>query len=235
MLTKNFTNRTKKQTGQTLIETLVAAFILTMGISAALGLATYSLKATTGIKERIIAIGLAREGIEAVKNMRDTNWLQGTLSTNCYDFQNTGTPDMSCYQNWLKPGTPKSYDLSAGGTYYLSFDTTTPNYWQLVSNNSAPYYFGLNYVKGDPTKGFYEVPLGGVSVTNGTSGFGRAITITQDNSFYPFNQGTTGPRLTITSQVWWHDNTNCPVSDSIPTNSTCMITLKTYLTNWKTF
>ncbi len=79
-------NTMQKQNGQTLIETLVASFILVMGITAALTLATYSLGATNNIRQQTIGLGLAREGLEVVKNMRDTNWLRGTSSSDCYDF-----------------------------------------------------------------------------------------------------------------------------------------------------
>jgi type II secretory pathway pseudopilin PulG len=230
------------QSGQTLIETLVAAFVLTMGISAALGLATYSLHATSNVKQRIIAIGLAREGIEAVKNMRDTNWLQGSISQYCYYFQDgpdQGSNIANCYQDWLNPGTAKSYDIQGVGgvsgvkTYFLYFDSTSERYWQLVAPNGRPYY-GLNYSTDDFSRsGFYNAPPEGVSVSNSNSGYGRAITITMQNDTFPFNQNT-GPRLKVTSDVWWSDK-NCPVSDTIPVDAGCKITLETYLTNWKTF
>ena len=54
------------------------------------------------ITKQIIATGLAREGIEAVKNMRDTNWLKDTLSVNgCYDFATGQANQANCYVNWL--------------------------------------------------------------------------------------------------------------------------------------
>lgn len=216
--------QTIKQEGQTLIETLVAAFILTMGISAALGLATYSLHATSNIKQRIIAIGLAREGIEAVKNMRDTNWLHETMAQDCYNFQAgefNGQYNANCFRNWLN-----SYFSINGGTYILSFDGSSNQYWQLTPTSK----FGLTYSESDVTRGFYQG--NGDSVESSNSGFGRAITITEDNAS-PFDQDT-GPRLTVTSNVWWVDQ-NCPLSETIPENSACRVTLATYLTNWKTF
>lgn len=215
----------KQQGGQTLIETLVAAFILTMGITAALALATYSLRATTNIKQRIVAIGLAREGIEAVKNMRDTNWLRETMSTTCYNFQSgefNGQYNANCYPNWLT----SYFDISPR-TYYLSFDGSNNQFWQLTSSNR----YGLNYSESDMSKGFYQATGTDVSATN--SGFGRAITIAA-NTQIPFNNLDTGPRLTVTVDVWWTDR-NCTKSNTIPVNSSCRVTLATYLTNWKTF
>ncbi|OGC82753.1 MAG: hypothetical protein A2788_02530 [Candidatus Abawacabacteria bacterium RIFCSPHIGHO2_01_FULL_46_8] len=63
------------QRGVSLIETLVALFILALGITAALSLLGYVSGITAGTKNRIIATNLAREGIEAVRNIRDSNWL----------------------------------------------------------------------------------------------------------------------------------------------------------------
>jgi Tfp pilus assembly protein PilV len=54
------------QSGQTLIETLVAALVLVMGITAAVTLAIYGFTATEGINKQLIAVGLAREAMEAV-------------------------------------------------------------------------------------------------------------------------------------------------------------------------
>lgn len=215
-----------EQSGQTLIETLVAAFVLTMGISAALGLAQYSLHATSSIKQRIIAVGLAREGIEAVKNMRDTNWLHETMATDCYNFQSgeyNGAQNANCFRHWLD-----SYYKIRKGTYYLSFDTSGNPFWQLTNSEN----YGLDYTEDDVSKGFYQSNGNNVSATN--SGFGRAIVISEQNDS-PFDKdGDIGPRLKVTSTVWWTDQ-NCSVSDSIPEGTACKVVLETYLTNWKTF
>jgi type II secretory pathway pseudopilin PulG len=59
-----------------LIEVLVAIIILVVGALSAvklLGLASINNQLT---KERVIATNLAREGLEAVRNIRDTNWLR---------------------------------------------------------------------------------------------------------------------------------------------------------------
>lgn len=228
------TKKTKQnyQSGQTLIETLVAAFVLTMGITAALGLATYSLNATSNIKQRVVAIGLAREGIEAVKNMRDTNWLRGTLSSDCFNFE-TQDYTANCYKDWLNPSVAKGYNLDTSGktlTYILDFNANESPFWRLTETDKL---FGLNFSYDSMEMGTYYTK-GGITVSESNSGFGRAITITPDSSFKPFDQGDIGPRLKVTSEVWWSDK-NCPISDQIPTDPACKIKLETYLTNWKTF
>lgn len=226
-----------QQQGQTLVETMVAVFILVMGITAALGLATYSLNATTSIRKQIIAMGLAREGLEAVKNMRDTNWLQAELSTNCYNFYDPSTP-VNCYPAWLNPGN-NGYNIDPGSsqTYALWYDAgelSSGPFWHLEPEPEKGGNFGLDLEKEDIKYGLYSarnLP----SVTTATSDYARMITITAENGYAPFDHDEDlGPRLTVTSQVWWRDK-DCPISDERPGDNKCMITLQTYLTNWKNY
>src|SRR4051812_47761986 len=101
---KKYQSFSTRHKGQTLIETVAGIFILVMGITAAVSLAIYALGASTNITKQIIGTGLAREGVEAVKNMRDTNWLKLTsIDTNCYDYT-TGANSAKCYKDWLDHG-----------------------------------------------------------------------------------------------------------------------------------
>ena len=73
----------KGLTGFTLIETLVAITILTLGIVGPLELAYKSISYTKLSQNKITASYLAQEGMELVRYIRDTNkinsnpWLQG--------------------------------------------------------------------------------------------------------------------------------------------------------------
>ena len=80
-----FKKKTKK--GSVMIEVLVSLFIFGMGLAGATALISSAIHANSVNKNRIIALNLAREGIEAVRNMRDTNWM--TWSANmrqCWNF-----------------------------------------------------------------------------------------------------------------------------------------------------
>jgi hypothetical protein len=137
-----------KPSGQTLIETLAAIFILTMGVVAGVGLADYALGSSTSITKDVIGTGLAEEGVEIVKNMRDTNWLQaGPINTNCYDFSNPSANDGSCYKTWLTqnaygsiltgypgstlnpPASPTSYTVAFWGSDLVSNQGSGATYW----------------------------------------------------------------------------------------------------------
>lgn len=221
-----------KQQGQTLVETMVASLVLVIGIGAAVSLAIYGLQATTSVSKQLIGVGLAREGIEAVKNMRDTNWLRDPIESNCYNFY-TGSSDASCYAQWLT-GT---YNIDPGSnlptTYALGFDASDADqheYWRLIPTTSR---YGLNYTPGTPTIGFYSTSSSGTPVTSATSDFARKITLTKEN-FAPFDQNT-GPRLKVTVDVWWKDRRCTTLGVTPPSNQSCKVTLETYLTNWKDY
>jgi type II secretory pathway pseudopilin PulG len=92
-------SKTENQSGQTLIETIAAIAILVSALSSAVGLAIYSMRDNERAKAQIIAMNLAREGVEAVRNMRDTNWLLASVS-NDNNFKLQSCPDAGgkmCY------------------------------------------------------------------------------------------------------------------------------------------
>ncbi len=60
---------------QTLVELLVAISLTVLGVSAIVGLAVSSLRLSGGSLERVTAVSLAREGMEIVSSIRDSNWL----------------------------------------------------------------------------------------------------------------------------------------------------------------
>ena len=246
-------SKIKFQTGQTLIETMAAMFILVMGISAAVGLAVYAFNSSTSITRAIVATGLAREGLEAVRNMRDTNWLQDTLVVNgCYDYVTQTNNKANCYQSWLgkNNATPPPYCIlpSPGGScngndasdsYFLGFDYTTPNFWVLKPDNSN---FGLSF---DSTNGgsggFYYPGNGnnGTSCSGSNSGFCRKIIITRyskdlHNAVSPYDKDQYLSLVKVQAQVWWTDK-KCPAVSDWPGAGPCSLELDTYLTNWKNY
>jgi prepilin-type N-terminal cleavage/methylation domain-containing protein len=65
------------QRGFTLVETLVALVILTVALIPILHLSTSASKSSTAIRDNLVAAGLAQEGAEVVRAIRDTNWFNG--------------------------------------------------------------------------------------------------------------------------------------------------------------
>ena len=63
--------------GQSLIEVIVASAVIMTAVSAALTLVSSSINAEKNSEAQITAGNLAREGIEVVRSIRDSNWLAG--------------------------------------------------------------------------------------------------------------------------------------------------------------
>lgn len=69
--------RIRDTRGFTLLETLVAIAILTISITGPLAFAQTGLRASFIARDQMIAFALAQDAIESIKNIRDTNALQG--------------------------------------------------------------------------------------------------------------------------------------------------------------
>lgn len=68
--------------GFTLLETLAAAFVIIIGIAGIFGLISRLTATASLASDRLTAAYLAQEGIEIVRNIRDSNWLSDTANWN---------------------------------------------------------------------------------------------------------------------------------------------------------
>lgn len=75
MKKQEYKKNTKK--GFTLIETLVAIFILLVSTTGPLSFAQSGLRASFLARDQVVAFYLAQDAIETIKNLRDTNSLEG--------------------------------------------------------------------------------------------------------------------------------------------------------------
>lgn len=71
-----FRFRFTRKPAETLIEVIIAIFVVAIGASVATSLITSALQSNSFSRNNLIAINLAVEGLEAVRNIRDTNWLK---------------------------------------------------------------------------------------------------------------------------------------------------------------
>ncbi len=239
----------KTSAGQTLIETLAGLFILVMGVSASVSLAVYAFASSTNITKQIIAVGLAREGEEAVRNMRDTNWLNDTLVANgCYSYSSSSPDSASCYENWLgKSGGHNLFCLApsnggscngklASNTYTLDIGASSGNVGALWNLQPSTHY-GMVLDQGNSLgEGFYEQD-GNTDCGKGSnpSDYCRKIIITNDTTDSPYNTDPNLSMLKVQSEVWWIDK-KCPRAvDFSSASVTCRLELDSYLTNWKNY
>ncbi|MBI2451203.1 MAG: type II secretion system protein [Parcubacteria group bacterium] len=124
-------NFSKNLDGFTLLETIVALGVFTIAISAALTLANQSIESSRVAKARFIASSLAEEGIEGVRNKRDTNWL-ASLTGPDIDWR-TGLSDGSYELNVSETGI----SFASNANRFLKFDSATGLYNYAGSGSTA--------------------------------------------------------------------------------------------------
>ncbi len=147
-----------KPKGFTIIEAIVAIFIITVGAVGAIGLTINNLSLAGSSSRKLVAAYLAQEGIEIIRNIRDTNWLE--------QLDPTGNPLNPWYENLDNCQPPP-----VGVGCIADYKNTTEQEPTLGA------YTGQS-LKIDPDSGLYNN-----SPTGDDSPFQRKITI--DNSLLP--------------------------------------------------
>jgi len=113
----------------TILEVVGAIFILTVGTSSAFILISQTFSATSLVKNKLVAVYLVQEGIEIVRNIRETTWLQkrtdSTLSWDQY------LPAGDWQADYLNQELNQSYlasplNIDANGFYSYSPGSPTP-------------------------------------------------------------------------------------------------------------
>ena len=130
--------------GETIAETIIAVTILAIGITITSTLMSTSIQNMNNSKNRIIAINIAREGLEAIRNIRDTNWLRFSgkrricwnhlpqnLTAECADSCNGGLSSPGTTDTPIEPGTYIVYKAEGIGGDDTSCDIVQR--WRLAS------------------------------------------------------------------------------------------------------
>lgn len=135
----------KNQSGQILIEALVAITIATVGLLGIFNFLSRSLSLNRVVADRYVATNLAAEGIELVKNLIDTNVIQGLpwnsgLASGDFEMDYTD----AALRPYSPPGDPLRLDSLTGYYSYstgentnqrrkISIDNISPNEIKVVS------------------------------------------------------------------------------------------------------
>jgi type IV pilus modification protein PilV len=104
--------------GFTLIEVLTALFIVAIGLSSVFGVINRVLNSTSNSVNRMTASYLAQEGVEIVRNIRDSNWLadrSGDTWTNNMRVGNSSEGDYN--DSSLIDYTDRPLEISHDGFY----------------------------------------------------------------------------------------------------------------------
>ena len=119
--------RRKNSAGFTLLETLIAVFIITIGIIGIFSLITQGLSTTRENSLKLTATYLAQEGIELVRNLRDNNTLDIYKNGGIYSMWDDilTEPVINCSAVLPNDGCQIDYDdsgLSDYGDEFLQLD-----------------------------------------------------------------------------------------------------------------
>jgi prepilin-type N-terminal cleavage/methylation domain-containing protein len=144
LYTKNKT--TSSSRGFTIIETLVAIFVLLIVTTGPLAFAQSGLRASFLARDQITAFYLAQEAIEIIKNARDSNrfsvdfdtdWLDGSSVGDCDPGDNAGD---SAICNIHVPGGPIiEVEPCASKCSPLRYDDTTKQFVISGGNSNSKY------------------------------------------------------------------------------------------------
>ena len=86
--------RSSKEKSFTILEVMMAIFVLTIAVGASYILIQQTLIAVSLTQSKLIASYLTQEGVENVRNIRDTNWINGSA-------WDTGISSNNEYVNFL--------------------------------------------------------------------------------------------------------------------------------------
>lgn len=132
--------------GFTLIETLVALVLITVAMGPVFILATSSVNTASRIEHNLIAANLAQEGIEVIKNIRDTNWLNGSAFDNNLpagiwrlEWNTTGGGLMAIGLNPVLKKNNGLYNYSSGTdtVFQRTVTISKPNSGELILTSSV--------------------------------------------------------------------------------------------------
>lgn len=127
-----------KQKGFTLLEIIVALFLVSISLVVILGLINYSVQAAKNSKAKLIASNLAQESIEIVRSIRDsqTDWSVWYGSAPIGDWQVQYND--SSLENLYNDSLSLKFD-SATGLYQYSTGSNTSFYRKVsVARGSSP-------------------------------------------------------------------------------------------------
>ncbi|NVP17485.1 hypothetical protein HUU51_02085 [Candidatus Gracilibacteria bacterium] len=208
----------KSKIATTIAEAMVVMTVIVIGLTGIYRIYSESSRLSNSVEIKIQAIQIAREGIEAITNIRDTNWiLYSSDKNNCWKTlnYNSGCIGNASPNNIANNGNYKVYRNSA-------------NRWQLESDGGliGDDFSTTNY------KDFYKIFLDQNSLyTHTYTGDTRTLTNTKGvftrqikTSYVDPGDGNTNNGLQVRSIVRWVDSGGTNINE---------IVLETILTNHK--
>lgn len=215
--------------GSTLIEVAVVIFVIGFGLTSVYLILSRGMKLAETTSNRIAAINLAREGIEAVTNARDTNWVKFAADfPSCWKVQNY---DKTCVG--AAPATAAALSFGGGvDAELVPFLSGGLWYFTGATANSGVYVDaqGLPFQTGAAAPAGFSAPCQFVdpNATSCHSNMRRVLRLGHPSVL----DATPAPAwcfngtgcLSVTSDVEWYDQ----ASQRVHT-----VSLSTVLTDWR--
>ena len=167
----------KRNSGFTIIEAMIAAAVISVGLIGVLTLCTISMKLGRISLNRVIAANLAQEGIEVIRLKRDNYWLDDDDPWTKSPFNVTGGCDkgivvwntLSNGWNW-NAATASQYDgsysqvgfyLDTSGRYIQGSGSPQTNFYRIIEiyDNLPNARRVVVKVKWDEGNKFYEIKV----------------------------------------------------------------------------
>ena len=133
----------KNQNGFTIIELVISIFILSIAIIGIFNAFSMMVVLTSNTEDRLTAAYLAQEGMEVIRNIRDSNWLNADANTN---------PDT------IVPWDDGLSECEQSTGCEVDYKTTGPDSLGFNLNPVRPW--AEDYLKIDPINGFYNCNTG---------------------------------------------------------------------------
>lgn len=125
-------NINKKSAGFSIIELVISIAVLTMGVVGVFSAFSMIAILTSDSVDRLIGTYLAQEGMEIVRNIRDTNWLE--MDAYCNNNECTPEDPVTNHASWVDGLT------SAGISSSINCDTSSgceADYKSVLSQSSS--------------------------------------------------------------------------------------------------
>jgi prepilin-type N-terminal cleavage/methylation domain-containing protein len=119
--------------GFTLMEVIVAVAVITTAIVGAMALVSFSVSSISLNKSKITATNLAQEGLEIVRNIRDSNWLADKKTPDTWqDGLGAGNYRAQYNQLGLLSFSSTPLKINSNGFYQYSSGTNTSFYRKII-------------------------------------------------------------------------------------------------------
>lgn len=193
----------------------MAVFVVVVGSAVATSLIVSAVISNSFSKDNLVALNLAVEGLEAVRNIRDTNWMKfGFDKTNCWNLV-PGSGPGSCSPAY--PQIPEGFYTADLNPISYEFDLgSVADTLDLNSAANPNDAYRLGYVDLDTVAGTQDLlvtedEISALIAEAAMNGF--VLTDAGDSKFYReieirYNTGfpDTGEVMYVTSTVQWEQN-----------------------------